>query len=159
MSAFEYSLVYFSRAAGVSPTNAQAAKGIKKCMKTIKSAVPKNTFSFYKSEKFINYLATIGYKATQAFLTEEPQDEDEVLLDFKYCNNLNKDQKLNTRKTDAEKYLKLIEDDKQFFKKLGKHFQLETNHEMTSKSITNVDKLIRDSEDFLQKRLEFWSHM
>ena len=138
---FEHSLLYFCRAARISPRSKCARDGISKCYKTIENKLPRTTFRIQKLPKILGELKTlvgVGVENNNHIVTRS------LISTHERGNQLHKD------------YIKVISMEKDFLERTRKQYK-------TFGSSLSVDKriisIISESENFLDRRLVFWSQL
>ena len=129
---FEHSLLYFCRAARISPRNKYARDGMNKCHKTIENKLSRTTFQIPKLSKILESYLNLRNN-------EKINPRSITYASHERCENLNKD------------HIKLISIEKDFLHKTRKMYKIPGSPDMFN--------ILSDSENFLNSRLEFWSQI
>ena len=136
---FEHSLLYFCRAARISPRSKYARDGMSKCYKTIKNKLPRATFRIPKLSKILGELVTLGVGVENNKQIETRSMTSSVT--HERGKHLNKD------------YIKVISMEMDFLER--------TRYKIFGSSLSGkkIIRIISESENFLDRRLVFWSQL
>ena len=129
---FEHSLLYFCRAARISPRNKYARDGMNKCHKTIENKLSRTTFQIPKLSKILESYLNLRNN-------EKINPRSITYASHERCENLNKD------------HIKLISIEKDFLQRTRNMYKIPGSPDMFN--------ILSDSENFLNSRLEFWSQI
>ena len=129
---FEHSLLYFCRAARISPRNECARDGVTKCHKTIKNKLSRSSFQKENLARTLGELRTLG---VESYLKKNEQ------IRHRGGEQLN------------DEYIKVISMEKDFLARTRKKCRIFGKSLPERKIISTLS----ETEFFLDRRLEFWS--